>query len=254
MQRCWLLTSMNLRKSYKCNSGALCSLVRRLPHVGSVSFTSCSSRYRNRWRRNLSSRPCSAQCAKAWQNFSTWRMRCLRRSRMTSAPKQAPSAKRWKMSMMTVMMVALAVLNLVAWSGNWWMNARSTVKKPPSDWEPSCKDNRNGYVFIGNRMHKTTRRKGGAFLSQFRLFGDEGNMTVHEQIQAKISTMETISLRRDQLAVPKLHASTAAAMSVIGSPSGPVCKVHIYTDGSFKELTVKPKLRQRGRLLSSWSF
>ena len=26
-----------------------------------------------------------------------------------------------------------------------------------------------------------------------------------------------------------------AAMSVIGSPSGPVCKVHINTDGSFKE-------------------
>ena len=50
-------------------------------------------------------------------------------------------------------------------------------------------------------------------------------MTAPEQIQAKISTMETMTLRRDPLAVPNLHESTAAAMSVIGSPSGLVCMV-----------------------------
>ena len=34
--------------------------------------------------------------------------------------------------------------------------------------------------------------------------------------------------------MPKVHESIVAAMSVIGSPAGPVCRVLIY-DGSFKE-------------------
>ena len=45
--------------------------------------------------------------------------------------------------------------------------------------------------------------------------------------------METVTLRPTGSA--KVHESTVAAMSVIGSPTGPVCKVHMYTDGSFKE-------------------
>ena len=60
-------------------------------------------------------------------------------------------------------------------------------------------------------------------------------MTNPAQIRAKISTMETVTLRHDPLAVPKVHESTVEAMSVNGSPTGPVCRVHIYTDGSFKE-------------------
>ena len=60
-------------------------------------------------------------------------------------------------------------------------------------------------------------------------------MTDPAQIRAKISTMGTFMLRDDPLAVPQVHESTVAAMSVISSPTGSVCKVHIYTDGSFKE-------------------
>ena len=60
-------------------------------------------------------------------------------------------------------------------------------------------------------------------------------MTDPTQIRDKILTMETTTLRHDPLAVPHVHESTVAAMSVIGSPTGNVCKVHVYTDGSFKE-------------------
>ena len=99
------------------------------------------------------------------------------------------------------------------------------------------------------RIHgKQTRRMGSVFLSECRLFGDEGTMTEPEQIQAKISSMETMTLTRDPLAVPKFHERTAAAMSVLGSPSGPVCKVHIYTDGSFKEADGETEFQ------AAWAF
>ena len=55
------------------------------------------------------------------------------------------------------------------------------------------------------------------------------------QIREKVLAVETVVLRQDPLAVPRVHESTVAAMSVIGEPVGNVCKVHIYTDGSFKE-------------------
>ena len=60
-------------------------------------------------------------------------------------------------------------------------------------------------------------------------------MTDLAQIRDKILTMKTIVLRQDPLAVPQVHESTVAAMSVIGHLAGHVCKVHIYTDGSFKD-------------------
>ena len=59
-------------------------------------------------------------------------------------------------------------------------------------------------------------------------------MTDPAQIRSRISTMETVALRCDPLAVPKVHENTVAAMSVIGSPTGQVCKGHIFTDGSFQ--------------------
>ena len=59
-------------------------------------------------------------------------------------------------------------------------------------------------------------------------------MTDLAQIRGRILTMETIVLRQDPLAVPQVHESTVAAMSMTGHPAGNVCKVHIYMDGSFK--------------------
>ena len=60
-------------------------------------------------------------------------------------------------------------------------------------------------------------------------------MTDPAQIRDKILALETIVLRQDPLAVPQVPESTVAAVSLIGDPAGNVCKVHIYTDGSFKE-------------------
>ena len=60
-------------------------------------------------------------------------------------------------------------------------------------------------------------------------------MTDPAQIRDKILALETVLLRQDPLAIPQVHESTVAAMSLIGDPAGNVCKVHIYTDGSFKE-------------------
>ena len=60
---------------------------------------------------------------------------------------------------------------------------------------------------------------GSAVFPRCRLFGQEGAMTDPAQIRAKILTMETVMLRHDPLAVPKVHESTVAAMSVIGSAS-----------------------------------
>ena len=60
-------------------------------------------------------------------------------------------------------------------------------------------------------------------------------MTDPTQIREKVLALETVVLRQDPLAVPRVHESTVAAMSVIGEPAGNVCKVHIYTDGSFKD-------------------
>ena len=60
-------------------------------------------------------------------------------------------------------------------------------------------------------------------------------MTDLAQIRDKILALETVLLRQDPLAIPQVHESTVAAMSLIGDPAGNVCKVHIYTDGSFKE-------------------
>ena len=51
-----------LEKSCKCYNDARCSLVRRLSRVRNVSSTSCLSRYRNRWKKNLSSWPCLTKC------------------------------------------------------------------------------------------------------------------------------------------------------------------------------------------------
>ena len=60
-------------------------------------------------------------------------------------------------------------------------------------------------------------------------------MTDPAQIREKVLAVETVLLRQDPLAVPRVHESTVAAMSAIGEPVGNACKVHIYTDGSFKE-------------------
>ena len=46
-------------------------------------------------------------------------------------------------------------------------------------------------------------------------------MTDPAQIRAKISTVETVTLRHDPLAVPKVHDSIVAPMSVIGFVQGP---------------------------------
>ena len=83
----------------------------------------------------------------------------------------------------------------------------------------------------GNGTVKTQRRMGSAAFPRCRLFAQEGAMTDPAQIRAKISTMETVTLRHDPLAVPEVHQSNVAAMSVIGSSTGPVCRVHIYTNG-----------------------
>ena len=64
---------------------------------------------------------------------------------------------------------------------------------------------------------------GSAVVTQCQLFDLEGAMTDPTQIRDKILTMETITLRHDPLAVPHVHESTVAAMSVIGSPTGNVC-------------------------------
>ena len=98
-------------------------------------------------------------------------------------------------------------------STNRWMNARSTVKKPLSDWEPSCKDNRKTATYSWETGCERLREEWVA------LFCPSVGSS-----ETKMSTMETITPRRDPLAVPKLHESTAAAMSVVGSFSGPVCK------------------------------
>ena len=60
-------------------------------------------------------------------------------------------------------------------------------------------------------------------------------MTDPAQVREKVLAVETVLLRQDPLAIPQVHESTVAAMSLIGDPVGNVCKVHIYTDGSFKE-------------------
>ena len=60
-------------------------------------------------------------------------------------------------------------------------------------------------------------------------------MTDPAQIREKVLAVETVLLRQDPLAVPQVHESTVAAMSVIGEPVGNFCKVHMFTDGSFKE-------------------
>ena len=84
-----------------------------------------------------------------------------------------------------------------------------------------------------SRSAKTQRQVGSAVLTQCRLFGLEGAMTDPAHNRDRILTMETIVLRQHLLAVPQVHESTVADMSVIGHPAGNVCKVHIYTDGSF---------------------
>ena len=85
------------------------------------------------------------------------------------------------------------------------------------------KGKRSGCVCMGNRTLETQKRMGSAVLTQCRLFDLEGAMTDPTQIRDKILTMETITLRHDPLAVPHVHESTVAAMSVIGSPTGNVC-------------------------------
>ena len=60
-------------------------------------------------------------------------------------------------------------------------------------------------------------------------------MTDPAQIREKVLALETVLLRQDPSAIPQVHESTVAAMSLMGDPAGNVCKVHIYTDGSFKE-------------------
>ena len=79
------------------------------------------------------------------------------------------------------------------------------------------------------------RQAGSAAHAQCRLFDSEGAMTDPAQIREKVLAVETVLLRQDPLAVPQVHESTVAAMWVIGEPVGNVCKVHMYTDGSFKE-------------------
>ena len=159
-----------------------------------------------------------------------------------------------KMSVTTAMMTALMVWTLAAWSTNWLMSAASIGTRPLSDWEPSYKGKRSGCVYMGNRTLETQKRMGSAVVTQCPLFDLEGAMTDPTQIRDKILTMETITLRHDPLAVPHVHESTVAAMSVIGFSTGNVCKVFTSTLMAVsKRLKVMPLMRRRGHSLS-WNI
>ena len=145
------------------------------------------------------------------------------------------TVKRWKMSMMMAMMTVLIVWTLVAWSTRWLMSATLIEMKQSSVWDPFCKDKRSECVLMESKISKAIRQVGSAVHTQCRLFGLEGAMSNPEQIREKVLALETVLLRQDPLAIPQVHESTVAAMSLIGDPAGNVCKVHIYTDGSFKE-------------------